>query len=79
MPGEVRWDERKDGKLVRQESYVLPSGCSAAIAAQGPATPAVLGLVITAEAAPRAAGRELLVTAVLGKDQRFTKPSAGRK
>jgi hypothetical protein len=78
-PGEVRWDERKDGKLRRQESYVLPSGCSAAIAAQGPATPAVLGLVITAEAAPRAAGRELLVTAVLGKDQRFTKPSAGRK
>ena len=34
LPGEVRRDERMAGKLARQESYVLPSGWSAAIAVE---------------------------------------------
>jgi prepilin-type N-terminal cleavage/methylation domain-containing protein len=79
VPGGVEWSERQDGKLLRQESYLLPRGWSAAITGPGRATPALLSLVITDKADPYAPGRELLVTAVLGKDQRFTKPPAGRK
>jgi prepilin-type N-terminal cleavage/methylation domain-containing protein len=79
VPGGVEWNERKDGKLVRQEVFVLPREFSAAISGPGRTTPAVLNLVITDKAEPWSPGRELLVTAVLGKDQRFTKPPAGRK
>jgi prepilin-type N-terminal cleavage/methylation domain-containing protein len=77
LPGEVRRDERTGGKRVRQESYVLPRGCSAAITVQSKAVPAVASLVIVADAAHPAAGREMRVTAVLGKDHRFTKLPAG--
>ena len=80
LPGEVRRDQRTADKLVRQESYVLPSGCSAAIAVQGEAAPAVASLVIAADAAPLAADREFRVTeAVLGKDHRFTKSPIGSR
>lgn len=79
LAGEVRWDERQGDKVVRQESYVLPSGRSATIVPQAPATPAVLSLVLTDNGPPGTAGREMLVTAVLGKDQRFAKPAEGRK
>lgn len=77
LPGEVRWDQRTAGKLVRQESYILPSGCSAAITVRSKATPAVASLVIADKSTPRAAGREMRVTAVLGKDHRFTKSPVG--
>ena len=78
LPGEVRRDERMAGKLVRQESYVLPGGCSAAITVRSEATPAVASLVIADQGTPSAAGREMRVTAVLGKDHRFTKSPVGR-
>jgi len=77
LTGEVRWDQRMAGKLVRQESYVLPSGGSAAITVQDAAAPAVANLVITQNGPPRAAGREMRITAVLGKDHRFTKSPGG--
>ncbi len=77
LPGEVRWDERMAGKLVRQESYVLPSGCSAAITVQHEATPAVANLSIAYNGTPLAASREMRVIAVLGKDHRFTKSPVG--
>jgi prepilin-type N-terminal cleavage/methylation domain-containing protein len=77
LPGEVRWDERTVGKLVRQESYVLPSGFSAAITVRSETTPAVASLVIAENGPPSAADREMRITAVLGKDHRFTKLPGG--
>ena len=68
LAGEIRWDERRAGKPVRQESYVLPSGCSATITVRSEATAAVASLVIADNGTPLAAGREMRVTAVLGKD-----------
>jgi hypothetical protein len=65
------------GKLVQHESYLLPSGCSAAITVRSEATPAVASLVIADSGTPLAAGRETRVTAVLGKDHRFTKSPVG--
>jgi prepilin-type N-terminal cleavage/methylation domain-containing protein len=76
-PGEVERDERIAGKLVRHESYVLPSGCSAAIAVQRKATPAVVSLVIADNSPPQATGHELHIIAVLGKDHRFMSSPIG--
>ena len=77
LPGEIEWRERRAGKRVRQESYVLPSGCLAAITVRSKAKPAVLSLVIAQNGTPLTAGREIQVTAVLGKDHRFTKSPVG--
>ena len=77
LPGEVRREERMAGKLVRQETYVLPGGCSAAITVRSEAAPAMASLVVADNGAPAAAGREMRVTAVLGKDHRFTKSPVG--
>ncbi len=77
LPGEVRRDERMAGKPVRQESYVLPGGCSAAITVRSEAAAAVASLVVADHGTPLAAGREMRVTAVLGKDHRFTKSPVG--
>ena len=77
LPGKIQWDERTAGKVVRQESYILPAGCSAAITVQSEATPAVASLVVTENGSPQAVGREMRVIAVLGKDHRFTKSPVG--
>ncbi len=82
LPGEVRRNERVAGKPVRHESYVLPSGWSAAITVQGEPAPAVMRLVVADDVfagngAPPAAGREIRVAAALGKDHRFTKSPVG--
>lgn len=77
LAGEVRRDERMAGKPVRQESYVLPGGCSAAITVRSEAAAAVASLVVADHGTPLAAGREMRVTAVLGKDHRFTKSPVG--
>lgn len=77
LPGEVQWDERTADKLVRQESYVLPSGYSATIAVQNKSTPTVASLVIADRGTPQTPGREMHITAVLGKDHRFTKSPVG--
>jgi prepilin-type N-terminal cleavage/methylation domain-containing protein len=77
LPGEVRRDERTADKLVRQETYALPEGYTAAIRVERDAKPAIVSLVIAREPTPLAAGREMRVAAVLGKDHRFTKLSIG--
>jgi prepilin-type N-terminal cleavage/methylation domain-containing protein len=77
LPGEVRREERTAGKLVRQESYVLASGSSAAIRVQGKDAPTVVNLIIVVGGEHPTAGREMRVTAVLGKDHRFTKSPVG--
>jgi hypothetical protein len=77
LRGEVRRQERAAGKLVRHESYVLPSGLSAAITVGSEATPPTASLVIGGPGTPPAAGRVLRVTAVLGKDHRFENTPAG--
>ena len=77
LPEEVRRDERMAGKPVRQESYALPGGCSAAITLRTGATAALASLVVTDQGTPLAAGREMRVIAVLGKDHRFTKSPVG--
>jgi prepilin-type N-terminal cleavage/methylation domain-containing protein len=79
LPGEVQWDERLAGKLLRRESYLLPGGSSAAISVQGKAAPAMASLVIVNDGPPPAAGHEMRVIAVLGKDHRFTgSPAEGQ-
>ncbi len=77
LPGQIEWDERMAGKRLRRESYVLPGGCSAAITVQSKATPVVASLVIADPGTPLATRREMRVTAVLGKDHRFTKSPVG--
>lgn len=79
LPEEVRRDEHVAGKLVRQESYILPSGCSAAINVQSETPRVVPNLVLIGSVAPLAANREMQVAAALGKDHRFTKlPNGGQ-
>lgn len=78
-PGKVQRDERVAGKPVRRESYVLPSGWSAAITVRSEAAAAVATLVIADNGEIPAAGRELHIAAVLGKDHRFTKSPVGGK
>jgi prepilin-type N-terminal cleavage/methylation domain-containing protein len=96
LPGAVQRHELLADKPVRQESYVLPSGCSARIVMEEAHTPAVVNLVIMGatgaasasskgtlaepvapEGMSQAAGREMRVVAVLGKDHRFTKSPVG--
>jgi prepilin-type N-terminal cleavage/methylation domain-containing protein len=77
LPGEVQWDESMAGKRVRQESYVLPGGSSAAITVQSKAMPVMASLVIADHGTPAATSREMRITAVLGKDHRFTKSPVG--
>ena len=77
FPGEVRREERIGGQTRAAESYVLPRGWSASIAVRSEAAPAVASLIIADNRAPPAAGREMRVAAVLGKDHRFTKSPFG--
>ncbi len=77
LPGELRREEHVAGKLVRQETYVLPGGSSATIAVESKAAPPVASLVIVGGGPPSAIGRQWRVTAVLGKDHRFTKLPVG--
>ena len=76
MPAEVRREERIAEKPVRQESYSLPDGCSVAVAVEGEADPPLASLVVTCDHAPPSAGRAMRVTALLGKDHRFSQRSA---
>jgi prepilin-type N-terminal cleavage/methylation domain-containing protein len=77
LPGRLDRDEQVAGKLVRQESYALPTGCSATISVEREAKPPVASLIIARESTPLAAGHEMRVAARLGKDHRFTKPLIG--
>ena len=77
LPGEVRWAELMGGKMVRQESYVLPTGCSAAITVQSEAMPPLASLVVKNDSTSLAASREMRIMAVLGKDHRFAQSSVG--
>jgi len=78
-PGEVRWEERTQGKPAIRETYVLPRGCSAAITVHSQAAPPVASLVVADKNATQQAAHEIRVVAVLGKDHRFTRsPGGGR-
>jgi hypothetical protein len=72
MSHEVQRDERSSDKMVRQESYPLPDGRSAAVAVDRNTKPPLAKLIIANEN-----GRELCIAARLGKDHRFTNASAG--
>ncbi len=69
LPGELRREESVAGKPLRQESYVLPDGCTAAIAANK-AMPPLIELAV---------GPKIRIAAVLGRDHRFIKPPGGEK
>ena len=73
FPGEVQRHEQVAGKLVRQESYLLPDDSTA------DAVPVMAGLVISPPRSASAAGREIRVDAALGIDHRFAKPLEGRQ
>ena len=77
LPGRVEWDERAAGKVVREESYVLPDGCSTMIEVSSRAEPATASLIVKDTGTPHRTIRERRVTAVLGKDHRFTKSPDG--
>ena len=74
LPEEVRREERIAERPVRQESYTLPEGCSVAVAIKG--DPTLVSLIVTHNNTPPAAGRQMRVMALLGKDQRFVQRSA---
>ena len=76
LPEEVRREERIAERPVRQESYSLPDGYSVAVAVEGEADPPLASLVVTCDHAPPSAGRAMRVTALLGKDHRFSQRSA---
>lgn len=82
-PGNVQREEDAVGKRVRQESYLLPAGCSATISVENDAKSTLVSLVVTGSAhgasGLTSAGREWRVTGLLGKDHRFTKPPSGGK
>jgi prepilin-type N-terminal cleavage/methylation domain-containing protein len=77
LPGRIDREQRTGGKLVRQESYVLPAGRAAKIVVNNDSTPAVASLIIAADEAASAAGREIRITAMVGKDHRFNKSAMG--
>lgn len=76
-PAEVRRDEQAAGKLVRQESYPLPRGCSATIRTDDGPTGAMTNLIVTGDGPRWPADREMQVMALLGKDHRFAKLPIG--
>lgn len=67
---EVRREEHIADKPMRLESYTLPDGCSVAI--DSDADPTLLSLVVTQNNPQSLVGREMRITALLGKDHRFT-------
>ncbi|MBN1590150.1 MAG: prepilin-type N-terminal cleavage/methylation domain-containing protein [Pirellulales bacterium] len=77
-PGEVRWEERVEGSLVRKESYILPDGWSMTIDVPNNAMPAMASLILVKDSESPTAGREIRVVAALGKDHRFSKSPGGQ-
>lgn len=78
LPGEVRREEHKSGKPVRQESFILPADCEIAIEKQSEGEFNQSILVITEKGKETSADREMRIIAVLGKDHRFTNMSSER-
>jgi prepilin-type N-terminal cleavage/methylation domain-containing protein len=79
LPGEIQRRERIAGKLVRQESYVLPAGSTAKITTRVDLAPVMASLVITVPAEAPPIEREIRIDAALGIDHRFTKSPDGRQ
>jgi type II secretory pathway component PulJ len=77
LPGEMERRQQVAGKLVRQESYVLPAHGSAEIVLRTDSTPATASLVITSPGPGSSPGREIRIDAALGTDYRFTKTPSG--
>jgi prepilin-type N-terminal cleavage/methylation domain-containing protein len=77
-PGEMERREEVAGKLVRQESYALPGGCSARIIAPTDSVSTIAGLVIAPSGPASSIGNEIRIDAALGADRRFAKSEGGR-
>jgi prepilin-type N-terminal cleavage/methylation domain-containing protein len=76
---EIVREERIGRTILRQESYTLPKGSFAAVAADGSAGPSIVRLTIVPTDASLRPGREIRIEAVLGQDRRFAEPYKGRK
>ena len=77
LPKEIERREQIGGKLVRQESYVLPADCSAEIIVHTDSAPATASLVIAPSGLASSARREIRMDATLGADHRFAKSPNG--
>jgi prepilin-type N-terminal cleavage/methylation domain-containing protein len=74
LPGEIQRHEQVAGKLIRQESYLLPADTTAEIAIRADAAPPMASLIVSPSGPNAPAGREIRVDAALGIDHRFIRP-----
>jgi type II secretory pathway component PulJ len=77
--GDIQRVEKADGKMVRRESYALPSEWSATVDVESKARPEVVRMTLGPKEASMRATREVRIEAALGQDHRFERREEGKQ